>query len=239
MVHDDRPPPPRTRRSRVAGSARIHTPGGAIDGPLVDLSLGGALVRVPDWAHDEMLTEEVVRVELRLGEHVHDVNARIAVRSPDTIAIVFVDPLGGMMEEIAQLVIAGLEADRTEAERPARPTVLVVDDDDDLRDMLVGVLRAAGYGAEGAGDGRVALEMLRAEPGRYSVILLDYRMPNLDGKQFRRLQQVDPAIAGIPVILTSGASDVDEAAIDPDASLRKPVSTPALLAVVESVRLPS
>ncbi len=87
-------------------------------------------------------------------------------------------------------------------------TVLVIEDEETLRHLLEILLRGAGYAVVTAADGREALDYLAgAEPPR--VILLDLRMPVLDGWGFRREQLEDPRLAGIPVIVV--ASDADAA----------------------------
>ncbi|MGZ4392497.1 MAG: response regulator, partial [Gaiellaceae bacterium] len=63
---------------------------------------------------------------------------------------------------------------------PKQATVLVVDDDDDLRTMVETILEDAGYVVRRAGDGVEALEQL-AQMGRPDLILLDMRMPRMDG----------------------------------------------------------
>ena len=57
--------------------------------------------------------------------------------------------------------------------------VLVVDDEEDLRGLLVDALRANGYCASSAKDGREALEMLRFLA--YDMVVLDFHMPGMDG----------------------------------------------------------
>lgn len=85
-------------------------------------------------------------------------------------------------------------------ESPAN-VVLIVDDDEGIRETLQDVLTDAGYQALSARDGVEALALLRspAQP-RPSLILLDLRMPHMDGIQFLQEQSRDPQLAGIPVI---------------------------------------
>jgi CheY-like chemotaxis protein len=81
--------------------------------------------------------------------------------------------------------------------------VLVVDDEDMIRDSLVEYLDENGYRAIGAVDGQDALAKLAAAEQRPCVILLDLMMPIMDGKTFRAEQLRDPALADIPVIVLS------------------------------------
>ena len=63
-------------------------------------------------------------------------------------------------------------------ERPAR-RILIVDDDDALRDVLTTALSAEGREIDGASDGTVALALLEQQP--YDLVLSDLRMPCVDG----------------------------------------------------------
>jgi CheY-like chemotaxis protein len=90
--------------------------------------------------------------------------------------------------------------------REKRQPVLVVEDDGDLRDAMLELLRGFGRGAIGAADGQEALGILRSgiEP---CVILLDLMMPGMDGWTFRREQMRDRRLARIPVIVLSAHPD--------------------------------
>ena len=85
------------------------------------------------------------------------------------------------------------------------PLVLVVDDDDDLREVLSEILDARGYAVDTAPDGAAALARLRGGLAP-AIILLDLRMPRMSGWEFCREQQRDPRLAGIPVLVLSGGS---------------------------------
>jgi len=79
--------------------------------------------------------------------------------------------------------------------------VLVVDDDPDIRDSLREVLEDEGYRVSCVGNGREALDHLKAASPQPCVILLDLMMPVMDGWQFRKEQKQDPAIANIPLVV--------------------------------------
>jgi len=114
-----------------------------------------------------------------------------------------------------------------------RSPILVVDDDADLRDALQEILRDEGYLVAEVSNGAQALAVLRsgAQP---CVILLDIRMPDMDGLAFRREQLRDPAIAKIPAIFfTADPSEVEEARrLGVDFYVSKPVN---LLQLLEAV----
>jgi CheY-like chemotaxis protein len=92
--------------------------------------------------------------------------------------------------------------------------VLVVDDDLDIRDVLVELLEGEGYRVSAAGDGQQALREASRNPP--DVILLDLMMPVMSGWQFRAAQLRDPVLARIPVVVLSAfANDLDVAAFVP------------------------
>ncbi|HZR24740.1 MAG TPA: response regulator [Vicinamibacterales bacterium] len=84
-----------------------------------------------------------------------------------------------------------------------QPTVLIIDDDPDLVRLMAKFLKLEGFAPVSAANGREALAYLQSG-GEASVILLDLRMPEMDGWAFRAAQRSDPAIAHIPVIVVSG-----------------------------------
>ena len=84
-------------------------------------------------------------------------------------------------------------------------SVLVVDDDEDIREVLSEILHARGYAVQTAPEGREALALLRAGAPP-SLILLDMRMPGMNGWEFCHEQRRDPRLAGIPVVVLSGGS---------------------------------
>src|SRR5580765_7790969 len=81
-------------------------------------------------------------------------------------------------------------------------SILLVEDDFDMRDALIPILEYAGHHVVGAANGREALEQLRAGP-KPSLILLDLMMPVMNGTEFRAEQLRDPALASIPVVVVS------------------------------------
>ncbi len=82
------------------------------------------------------------------------------------------------------------------------PTILVVDDDEVLRETIGDYLSDQGYSVVHAADGAEALAMLRGASGaRPSLIVLDLVMPVMDGWQFRDELGRDPVLSAIPVLL--------------------------------------
>ena len=112
--------------------------------------------------------------------------------------------------------------------------VLVVDDDNEIRETMVELLMDEGYEAVGARDGIEALAQLRDPHDRWGLVLLDLMMPNMDGRTFRAEQLLDPAIAPIPVVIVSAMTDVAAAAeeLKVAAHMTKPASLRDLIQVV-------
>lgn len=113
-------------------------------------------------------------------------------------------------------------------------SVLIVDDDPDIREVLVTVLEMRGYRVIAATDGADALAKLRqAGCERPCLILLDLMMPGMNGAQFRAAQAHDPALSEIPVVVLSGDGRAAEQVAQMGLTLlKKPVEFDALLATV-------
>ncbi len=89
-------------------------------------------------------------------------------------------------------------------ERQARPRILVVDDEPEIRDFIVRALVADGYDADAACDGSDGLRL--AEAGGYGLVILDLVMPQTDGRSvLARLHRDQPAQ---PVLVLSCVGDV-------------------------------
>src|SRR5687768_15158780 len=114
-----------------------------------------------------------------------------------------------------------------------KPLVMVVDDDDDIRETLAGLLEDEGYGVAAFPTGLEALAALKGGLGP-RVILLDLMMPVMDGAEFRREQLADPALASIPVILITAAGLEPIRRDDYSEVLRKPLKIDRVLQVVAS-----
>lgn len=116
-----------------------------------------------------------------------------------------------------------------------KPRVMVVEDDDDIRESLIALLEDYGYVSTGAVNGRDALAKLRDQSARPNVILLDLMMPVMDGREFRELQLATPALADIPVVVISAFREGERlvATLKPSAYLPKPIDLPRLLELVE------
>jgi two-component system, chemotaxis family, chemotaxis protein CheY len=110
--------------------------------------------------------------------------------------------------------------------------VLVVDDDDGIREALCELLADAGHSAVSVANGKAALDYLRSTGVRPCVILLDLMMPVMDGETFRREQLADPALREIPVLLLTAAGRDAASRVPADGVLLKPVSLDDTLAAI-------
>jgi len=113
--------------------------------------------------------------------------------------------------------------------------VLVVEDDQDVRDTILDLLSDEGVPAAGMADGASALRFLKSAPVKPNLILLDLMMPGVNGAEFRRLQMQDPSLAHIPVVLLSADVTTESASVEmrADGYLKKPVKLTKLLEVVQ------
>jgi CheY-like chemotaxis protein len=112
------------------------------------------------------------------------------------------------------------------------PLLLVIDDDEDIRDVLRVLLEGDGYRVTTAGDGLEAWQELKTNE-RPSLIILDWMMPRMDGEGFMNTLRSSP-FADIPVVIMSGQKE----ATNKDKELRgnlcllKPVELDDLLSAV-------
>jgi len=116
------------------------------------------------------------------------------------------------------------------------PTILVVDDDEPLRTSIAEVLEDEGYVVRHAANGMQALADLAASDAP-SVILLDLRMPLMDGFEFRARQLKDARIARIPVIAftADGSVEARTRGMGFAHALKKPLRLDELLRAVQGV----
>jgi len=113
-------------------------------------------------------------------------------------------------------------------------TVLLVDDDADIRETVAEALDDAGYHVQRAANGKQALDCLRTSPFP-CIILLDLMMPVMDGYEFRATQRSEAALASIPVVVISAGGGYKEAAaaMGAVAALKKPFKLKDLFVAVE------
>lgn len=114
----------------------------------------------------------------------------------------------------------------------ANATILVIDDDLAIVDMLQMALEDEGYVVLTAPDGEAGLEQLAAT--QTHLVLCDVMMPGIDGREFCRIVAANPAYRDTPVVLMSaGRLEIDRRAFPHVAFLAKPFNFSTLLALVD------
>lgn len=110
-------------------------------------------------------------------------------------------------------------------------TVLVVDDEPVIRDLVAAVLRDEGYLAIVAANGHEGIDLVGRE--KPDLVLMDVMMPGLDGREAYKVMRSRPDLPKIPVVMMSAV--VRPHRLDPSISghLAKPFDVAELLALVE------
>jgi len=121
---------------------------------------------------------------------------------------------------------------------PADVRLLLVEDDEDIRESLTAALEERGYPVEVAENGLEALDKLRSGC-RPAVILLDLMLPVMDGWAFRSELLQDPELAGIPVIVLSAAASYWGTPERVSARFSKPFDLPALILEIDRCAAPT
>jgi len=115
--------------------------------------------------------------------------------------------------------------------------VLVVDDQADNRNLLCALLRAIGLTVRAASSGEEALAALAAEP--FDLMLLDLRMPGMDGFEVIDRVRKNETEARLPVVIVSASALEDEQRLaverGADGFLSKPVNERALFAMIQQL----
>ncbi len=134
--------------------------------------------------------------------------------------------------------IARMSKNNTDAPAASgRPTVLVVDDEKDLVELISYNLQRNGYDVLTAATGDAALAV--AARDRPSLVLLDLMLPGLSGTEVARRLRADPRTAGIPIIMLTAKSEETDVVVGltlgADDYVTKPFSMKILLARLAGV----
>ena len=114
------------------------------------------------------------------------------------------------------------------------PCVLIVEDDDDVREFMQLLVSTSGYETMTARDGQEALVKMRQR--KPCLVLLDLQMPRMDGWEFRERQMQDQSLKQIPVVCVTAFFDPDQ--VTQKLGLRcigKPADFPTIINTVESM----
>jgi CheY-like chemotaxis protein len=112
--------------------------------------------------------------------------------------------------------------------------ILLIEDDDDIRESLTDLLQGRGYSVTGVTNGRDALARLASGPAP-CLIMLDLMLPIMDGWEFRAQQIANPAWEKIPVVVVSGVPNAQQQALKLKAAafLGKPIELDRLYRTIE------
>jgi two-component system chemotaxis response regulator CheY len=120
--------------------------------------------------------------------------------------------------------------------------ILVVEDNDDIRDAISEALELEGFSVETARNGKEGLAKLRKTAGP-TLVLLDLMMPVMNGWEFLDAQKKDPTLRNHRVVTISAVdpsiSIDDPTPLDTDGSIRKPLSLESIWQEVRKHCLPT
>ncbi|MFB1483119.1 response regulator [Corallococcus sp. RDP092CA] len=114
---------------------------------------------------------------------------------------------------------------------PSRSTILIVDDEPDLREVVAELLEMEDYTVLQAANGQAALDVLAAHDDPPCLVLLDLMMPVMDGHEFLHQLQQDARYRELPVLMLTAHFSA-KAPPGTVGLLRKPVDIAELLAMV-------
>lgn len=112
-------------------------------------------------------------------------------------------------------------------------SILVVDDEVTIRELLVDLLAGEGYMVASANNGFQALASLRESPP--DLVLMDIMMPELDGREVLRQMRDEADLKHIPVIVMSAAFAKDQDGSLATAFMAKPFDLNALLRTIDRI----
>jgi two-component system phosphate regulon response regulator PhoB len=116
-------------------------------------------------------------------------------------------------------------------------SILVVEDDVAIRDMLSFTLKQSAYECDAVGDGETGLEWLKHQ--QPDLILLDWMLPGIDGIEFIRRLRANEFLASIPVIMLTAKGESEDMVkglgVGADDYINKPFSPPELMARIKAV----
>ena len=119
---------------------------------------------------------------------------------------------------------------------PPAARVLVVDDNEALRDNLAEALELEGYAVAVASDAEGALATLDEDP-LPRVVLLDFKLPGMSGADLLARIRADARLAGVRVVMTTGSTGIRSLAAAADAVLMNPFGVKELLSALKRVGL--
>jgi class 3 adenylate cyclase len=182
--------------------------------------LNDVLARGHAGASELLASSERFRPSLERIRTMGDALRRTAADAGAEALLPDLDRIRAAAERLEQLLYHGAAPSAHEpgqhagsgdvATAPTRSTILVVDDNEENRDMLARRLRRQGYEVLTAVGGRTALDTLAHSP--IDLVLLDVMMPDLDGYAVLHRMKTDSALRDIPVLMISALDELDSVA---------------------------
>ena len=154
----------------------------------------------------------------------------------------FLSELRSCLHSIVDIEEVEVERERENAAKRHTGRILLAEDNELNQEIAAAILGDAGFTTEIAGNGQIAVEMLKkSEPGYYKLILMDVRMPVMDGyeatKTIRKLE--NHQLASIPILaMTANAFEEDkQEALQSgmNGHLAKPIDVRALLDTLDTI----
>lgn len=119
----------------------------------------------------------------------------------------------------------------------ARESIVIVEDEPDIREVIEYNLSREGYKVTSSGDGQSGLETVRKEAP--DLVVLDLMLPGVDGIEICRRLKADPLTRGIPIIMVTAKGEESDVVlglgVGADDYVSKPFSPKALMARVKAV----
>ena len=119
-----------------------------------------------------------------------------------------------------------------------KKSILLVDDDDDLREHFRDIFEIEDFDVFTASNGKEALDMLRTMPESDlpDVIMLDYMMPVMNGEKFSEVRNIDPRLKKIPLVLMTANRNIEEikTQVTANAFLAKPMDIDHMLKIADN-----
>jgi CheY-like chemotaxis protein len=110
-------------------------------------------------------------------------------------------------------------------------SVLVVEDDDSIRESMIEMLEMEGYSTYSAINGQEALKLLNGNIPKPCLVLLDMMMPIMNGREFLDQMMKDSVLAPIPVLIVSAVAD-PASSKGSIGFLKKPIDIESVLTIV-------